>query len=314
MTWWLEVSVSDSDSELSSDFTYYLMVNSERARSKSTKKEYGKVVDIRQGERDGQIQFVFADKKATIADMADMNATLIEASLGQAIGSRQELMALFSDSSEPEVNSPPLYASTPIPNRKRKRCTSNQPNSKMKENATSLSSKCIGVFKVSTDQLLNAPQGLLLRSPTEDQVKEVRQILEENPRFALPVIPVKTTTMWDGDIKDHDRFIVVGGNALVVAASDLSTDDKFAEYRHMTVRLYGDLTTEELHQVEALFQLQPLLMRDGKDTLQDKVHSFRDLLFKLSMELDSQEPPKSTVEWRRLCAASIGRSTDRKLS
>ena len=81
-----------------------------------------------------------------------------------------------------------------------------------------------GLFKVSTDQLLKAPHGLLLHSPTEEQVMDVKNILQENPRFALPVIPVMTTAPWDGVVKDHDRFVVIGGNALIVAASDLSAN------------------------------------------------------------------------------------------
>ena len=37
---------------------------------------------------------------------------------------------------------------------------------------------------------LKAPQGLLLCMPSEEQVAEVKAILRDNPRFALPVIPV----------------------------------------------------------------------------------------------------------------------------
>ena len=81
-----------------------------------------------------------------------------------------------------------------------------------------------GLFKVSTDQLLKAPQGLLLRMPLEEQVTEVKAILRDNPRFALPVIPVMTTAPWDGRVKDHDKFVVIGGNALVMASSDLSAN------------------------------------------------------------------------------------------
>ena len=89
---------------------------------------------------------------------------------------------------------------------------------------------------------------------------------------------------------------------------------RFAEYRQITVRVYSEMSTEELHEVEALFGLQPLLLKDGKDTLQTKVASFRELLYKLNECDVCQEPPKSSVQWRRLCAASIGRSTDRKVS
>ena len=79
---------------------------------------------------------------------------------------------------------------------------------------------------MSTEQLLKAPQGLLQRSPTEEQVVEVKSILQDNPRFALPVIPVMTTSPWNGVVKDQDRFVVIGGNSLVVAASDLASDVK----------------------------------------------------------------------------------------
>lgn len=86
---------------------------------------------------------------------------------------------------------------------------------------------------------------------------------------------------------------------------------RYAEYRSITVRIYSPMDTEELHQVEALFGLHPLLLKDGKDTLQSKVEFFRELLYKLAKEDVTKEPPKSSVQWRRLCAASVGKPSDR---
>ena len=66
---------------------------------------------------------------------------------------------------------------------------------------------------------------------------------------------------------------------------------RFAEYRQITVRVYSEMSTEELHEVEALFGLQTLLLKDGKDTLQTKVASLRELLYKLNEVDVCQEPP-----------------------
>ena len=89
---------------------------------------------------------------------------------------------------------------------------------------------------------------------------------------------------------------------------------RYAEYRQLTVRVYSLLTSEELQQVEALFRLQPLLLKDGRDSLESRVISFRDMLYKLAKQDLGEEPPKSTLEWRKLCAASVGRSPDRAVS
>ena len=75
--------------------------------------------------------------------------------------------------------------------------------------------------------------------------------------------------------------------------------------------MYGDLSTDELREVELIQDLQPLLMGCGPETLKGRVARFRQILYEKAGVGEEEEPPPSSAEWRRICAASTGRQTDR---
>lgn len=76
------------------------------------------------------------------------------------------------------------------------------------------------------DQLLKAPEGMLTKKVSEDQVNNIKNILRDNKPGQLSLIPVMATGPWPGRVSPQDKFIVLGGYPLFMAAKDLSTDVK----------------------------------------------------------------------------------------
>ena len=93
---------------------------------------------------------------------------------------------------------------------------------------------------------------------------------------------------------------------------------RYADYRQLAVNIFCDVGGEELFQVEALFGLQASLLQDGGESLHSKVAGFREMLYRICGVAPQAEPPKPplkvSAQWRRMCAASVGKSTERNVS
>ena len=93
---------------------------------------------------------------------------------------------------------------------------------------------------------------------------------------------------------------------------------RYADYRQLAVYIFCDVGGEELYQVEALFGLQASLLQDGGDSLHTRVAGFREMLFRICGVDTQAEPPKPplkvSAQWSRMCAASVGKSTERNVS
>ena len=84
----------------------------------------------------------------------------------------------------------------------------------------------IGQYKVGVSQLMKAPEGMLARKVSDDGIGAIKTVLRDNQPRQLPVIPVMATGRWNGNVSSQDKFIVLAGYPLYMAAKDLSTDGK----------------------------------------------------------------------------------------
>ena len=80
------------------------------------------------------------------------------------------------------------------------------------------------------------------------------------------------------------------------------------------VRIYADLSKEELREVELTQDLQPLFLACGQESLKARVAHFRRILYERAGVVEDEEHPKSNPEWPQICSASVGKATHKTVN